>query len=84
MAVGMKGGATRQKRRHRRKLCCGDDNPAHVASGRLQSFPVKGAFASAKAVSELSRTAACDSSCLLVGKQGLLELHGWSIAQRGV
>jgi len=34
------------ERRYRGKLCCGDYNPAHVASGRLQGFPVKGAFAS--------------------------------------
>jgi hypothetical protein len=48
MAIGME---VRGKRstggRHRRKLCCGDYNPAHVESGRLQSFPVQGAFASA-------------------------------------
>jgi hypothetical protein len=41
-------GVARYKRRHRRKLCCGDYNPAHVESGRLQGFPVEGAFASGK------------------------------------
>src|SRR5450759_678234 len=30
--------------RNRRKLSCDDDNPAHVESGRLESFPVPGAF----------------------------------------
>src|SRR5450759_3822876 len=30
--------------RNRRKLSCDDYNPAHVESGRLESFPVQGAF----------------------------------------
>src|SRR5215831_19289750 len=48
MAVGMMtAGVARYRRRHRRKSCCGDYNPAHVESGRLQGFPVEGAFASA-------------------------------------
>jgi hypothetical protein len=33
------------RRRHRRKLSWDDNNPAHVESGRLESFPVQGAFA---------------------------------------
>ena len=35
--------------RDRRKLSWDDYNPAHVESGRLESFPVMGAFASAPA-----------------------------------
>src|ERR1035437_9952615 len=30
--------------RNRRKLSCDDYNPAHVESGRSESFPVQGAF----------------------------------------
>ena len=51
MAVGIESaGVARYERRHRRKLCCGDYNPAHVESGRLQGFPVEGAFASVEIV----------------------------------
>jgi hypothetical protein len=32
--------------RDRRKLSCDDYNPAHVESGRLEGFPVMGAFVS--------------------------------------
>jgi hypothetical protein len=35
---------------HRRKLSWDDYNPVHVAAGRLESFPVMGAFASGPAV----------------------------------
>jgi hypothetical protein len=35
---------TEWRRRDRRKLSWDDYNPAHVESGRLESFPVSGAF----------------------------------------
>jgi hypothetical protein len=86
MAVGIiTAGVARYRRRHRRKLCCGDYNPAHVASGRLQGFPVKGAFASAETTpprggyNEL-RHSVC--AYVLLRQQRLLELRRRPVAER--